>query len=74
MTSIVFRLMLLGGILTALACGPDVPDDAVHRAATETDCLECHFYGDGGEPSDRHWDGDEPKASYEDCLSCHDRD
>ena len=69
------RLTLLatGCLFFALACGPDIPDDAEHRGATEADCVECHFYGLGLEPSDRHWEGDAPKDSYEDCFRCHDR-
>jgi len=66
-----FSLLIIG-LWTLMGCAPDIPDIEEHEGVTEDLCVDCHFYGDEGTtPPDRHWEGDGPKSSYEDCLDCH---
>ncbi len=57
--------------LYGLGCAPRYPNDAEHNVES-SECMNCHFYGDGSRPPDDHWDGEgNVTYTHETCIGCH---
>ncbi len=63
-------LMAAVGMVALLGC-PSPPDNADHRGATNPDCIECHFHGEGRRPPGDHWEGDTAAEAHDACTHCH---